>query len=203
MAIFNPVMYIVSEIIGLHDFIKSPLLCLGVQDIEKSLGEGVIPDEFKFDTLGELLRKRGILVDELDPFDNRALLKWNLNNSVPEEAWEKYATIIDYGCIEHIFDTRMVLENCMRMLRVGGLYFIHTPVRNFANHGLHTFSSEMIPRVMQTNRFEVIYERYTTSSGRNVDIESDENTDVIGWYVGKKMKKLSLFISPEQKRYAG
>lgn len=195
-------MSILKEIMELPGFLSSPLLCLGVQDIEKSDVPGVIPDEFKFDTLGQLLRKRGIMVDELDPFDNRAWLDFNLNNPVPEFVLERYNTVLDYGCIEHIFDTKMVFKNCIRMLKEGGLYAIHTPVRNFADHGLHTFSSELIPRVFQANRFMLTYERYTTSSGRDVDIKSDENVDVIGWYVGMKMASLPEFYSPEQKRYS-
>ncbi len=201
MAIFNPVMPIVLELFSLPDFIKSPFLCLGVQDIEKSDIPGVIPPEFKFDTLGDVLRLRDLSVDELDPFDTRASLKYNLNLPVPTHEHEKYATLLDYGCIEHIFDTKMVFENCMRMVKIGGLYAIHTPVRNFANHGLHTFSSELIPRVMEANGFEVIYERYTTSSGRDVDMDGTENVDVIGWVAGRKIKSFTTFNYIEQARY--
>ncbi len=203
MAIFNPVMKIFSEIMALPNFMSSPFLCLGVQDIEKSDIEGVIPDEFKFDTFGDLCRARGIEIYELDPFDSRAKIRNNLNDPIGNIniLHEMFQTVLDYGCIEHIFDTRMVFENCMQMVKVGGLYAIHTPVRNFAGHGLHTFSPELIPSVMQHNGFEVIYEKYSTSSGRIVDITSDENVDVIGWYVGKKLTQTDKFISPEQKRY--
>ncbi len=200
MAIFNPVMGIFSEILNLPGFIKSPMLCLGVQDIEKSSIPGVIPPEFKFDTLGDLLKARGVVVDELDPFDARASLSWNLNFVVPTIAHEKYATVFDYGCIEHIFDTRQVIENCMRMVQIGGYYGVHTPVRNFADHGLHTFSSELFRSVMEANGFEVVYERFTTSTAR--DVAPEESVDVIGWVVGRKLKSLEQFNSPEQKRYA-
>ncbi len=201
MALFNPVMKIFKEIMGIEGFVASPFLCLGVQDIEKSDIPGVILDEFKFDTIGDVLRNRGVECYELDPFDRRAWFSHNLNNKI-EGLDEEFATLLDYGCIEHIFDTKTVIENCMRMVKVGGLYCIHTPVRNFAGHGLHTFSPEMIPSVMKANGFELINERYTTSSGRNVDIEGDESVDTIGWYLGKKTKTLDKFISPEQKRYA-
>ncbi len=201
MAIFNPVMKIFSEILALPDFIKSPFLCLGVQDIEKSDIPGVIPDEFKFDTVGDLLRNKGIEVYELDPFDNRAKMKNNLNYPVNEVLYEMFSTVLDYGCIEHIFDTKTVIENCMRMLKVGGLYAIHTPVRNYADHGLHTFSTELFPRVFEANGFSLIYERYTTDTGRDIDIKEKENVDVLGWFVGKKTKSLIHFKVPEQKRY--
>ncbi len=201
MAIFNPVMSICSEMFALPDFIKSPLLCLGVQDIEKSFIPGVIPDEFKFDTLGDLFRARGIECYELDPFDDRAKMNNNLNEPINEVLYEMFSTVLDYGCVEHIFDTKTVIENCMRMVKVGGLYAVHTPVRNFANHGLHTFSSELFRSVMEANGFEVIYEKFTTSTAREVDMNSDESVDVIGWTVGRKTRPLVIFISPEQKRY--
>jgi hypothetical protein len=113
-----------------------------------------------------------------------------------------FATVLDYGCIEHIFDTKTVVENCMRMAKVGGLYAVHTPVRNFAWHGLHTFSPEMIPSVFKVNGFQLIYERYTTSSGIDVDIYGEESVDTIGWYVGRKTESIKYFTSPEQNRYA-
>ncbi len=201
MAIFNPVMSICSEMFALPDFIKSPLLCLGVQDIEKSFIPGVIPDEFKFDTLGDLFRARGIECYELDPFDDRAKMNNNLNEPINEVLYEMFSTVLDYGCVEHIFDTKTVIENCMRMVKVGGLYAVHTPVRNFANHGLHTFHPELFPSVMRANNFEVIFEKYTTSTAREVDMGSEESVDTIGWFVGRKLKSLDKFISPEQKRY--
>lgn len=194
-------MKIFSEIIALPDFIKSPMLVLGVQDIEKSEIPGVIPDEFKFDTLTDLLQAGGIDCDDLDPFDKRALFQYNLNSPLPETWNEEYTTVIDYGTIEHIFDTRMVFENCMRMLKVGGHYMIHTPVRNFGNHGLYTFHPELIPRVMRANGFEVIYERYTNSSGVDIDMENDFTQDVIGWYVGVKKEQFTEFKIVEQSRY--
>lgn len=210
MAIFNPVMKIFSEMMALPYFMRSRFLCLGVQDIEQSDIEGVIPDEFKFKTFGALVKARGIEIDELDPFDPRANIQYNLNYPMVNQVFwdekynvrsreEYYSTVLDYGCIEHIFDTRMVLENCMRMVKVGGIYAVHTPVRNFANHGLYTFSQETIPRAMEANGFEIIYERYTTSSGR--DVIGDESVDTIGWYCGKKMQPIIEFKIPEQERY--
>ncbi len=202
MALFNPVMKIFKEIMAIEGFVASPFLCLGVQDIEKSDIPGVILDEFKFDTIGDVLRNRGVEVYELDPFDSRALLSHNLNERISDRLNEEFSTLLDYGCIEHIFDTKTVIENCMRMVKVGGLYAIHTPVRNFADHGLHTFSSELFRSAMEANGFEVIYERFTTSTGRDVDMISNESVDVICWIIGKKLKTLDKFISPEQKRYA-
>ncbi len=89
----------------------------------------------------------------------------------------------------------------MRMVKVGGLYAVHTPVRNFANHGLHTFHSELFRSVMEANGFEVIYERFTNSCGNDMDVDSGINEDIICWIVGRKLKSLQIFISPEQKRY--
>ncbi len=198
MAIFNPVIPIFQEILELPNFMESPIMCLGVQDIEKG---DHIPQSFKFDTFGDLCRARGIVCDELDPFDIRAKYDHNLNEPVHEKMHEKYNTLLDYGCIEHIFDTKMVLQNCMNMVKVGGYYAIHTPVRNFAGHGIYTFSPELFPRIMEANGFEVIYFKMTNSSGVEFSVDDHVNEDLIGWIVGKKLKSLDKFVTVEQERY--
>lgn len=202
MSIFNPVMKYYSEILALPGFVRDPFLSIGVQDIEYSPIPGVIPEEFQFPTLGELLRARGLKqVDELDPFDNRATLRWNLNTPVSLVVYDHFATVFDIGTVEHIFDTRQVFENYLRMVAVGGYFAIHGPCRNFADHGLHTFSSELFPRVMQVNGFEIVYLKYTNSSGEEMDLNPENSQDIICWCVGRKLRSMAEFVCPEQRRY--
>jgi hypothetical protein len=198
MAIFSNVMWVFSEMLALPDFLSDPFLALGVQYI----GQSDFP-EFHYPNLNALLHARGIKqLDELDPFDAAASLKWNLNYPVPEESHERYATVFDIGCAEHIFDTRQVFENCLRMVRVGGLYAAHLPVSGHSDHGLHTFHSELVPRVLKANGFELVYLRYTTQSG-NVFMPSEKPAvDGLVWAVGRKLQPLETFHSPEQSMYA-
>lgn len=202
MAIFNPMMWLFHEVLALPGFVRDPFLCLGVQSIEQSDVPGVIPDEFKFLTLRDLLLARGLSsIDELDPFDARANLQWNLNEPVPAESHERYATVFDIGCVEHIFDTRMVFENCMRLVAVGGYYAVHTMVGGLPGHGLHTFHPELVPRVMEANGFDTTYLKYTDGAG-NIVSADPTRSDMVAWAVAKKTVRLDKFHSPEQARYS-
>ena len=203
MAIFPVHMAEFSEILALPGFLASPFLEIGCQGLANSDNP-----EYQFPTLSDLLRARGITeLDELDPFDANANLQWNLNYPVPIESHEKYATVLDIGCVEHIFDTRAVFENCLRMVKVGGLYAVHTPVSGHVDHGLHTFHSELVPRLFEANNFEPVYQKYMLQTGKSYapppgDGPYGGNADGFIWAVGRKTKPLETLIIPEQARYS-
>ena len=198
MAICCNVTWVFGEMLNLPDLVSDPFLALGVQWI----GQNDDPD-FQYPDFRTLLHARGVAeLDELDPFDEKATLRWNLNEPVPESAHEHYATVFDIGCAEHIFDTRAVFENCLRMVKVGGHYAAHLPVCGHSDHGLHTFHSELVPRVLKANGFEMVYLKYTTQAGEEfIPGEGVNAGDGLVWAVGRKVKPLGAFRSPEQYRY--
>lgn len=157
-----------------------------------------IPEAFRVADIIELLGKLGVGdLRVLDLFDPRAGLRYDMNRPVPEAEHERYGTLIDIGCIEHVFDTRQCLENCLRMVRPGGTYALTTCVNGYHGHGLHVFNPEGLVKGLEQNGFEVLYCRYSTKDGLPVE-DPARATDALIWLVGRKRESLTTFRIPQQ-----
>jgi hypothetical protein len=77
-------------------------------------------------------------IDKLD-FEQPQIVH-DLNAPVPPELRDRFNLIVDSGTIEHIFDVRQVMENVVRMSRVGGWVVHITPSSNYVDHGFFSFS---------------------------------------------------------------
>ena len=110
--------------------------------------------------------------------------------------------MLDIGCLEHLFDTRQCLENCLRMVRTGGVYFLHTPVNGFLGHGLHTFNPEALLAAVEINGFEVLYHRYCAKDGTPLE-DASGAADSLIWLVARKARPLERFEIPQQGRWTG
>jgi hypothetical protein len=160
-------------------------------------------DDLRVPDLVVYLRNRGLReIEVLDLFDPRATLRYDMNQPVPESEHERYGTLVDIGCLEHVFDTRQCLENCLRMVRPGGCYFLHTPVKGFFGHGLHALNPEGVLSALDENGFEIIYHRYCAKDGTPLD-DPDAAPDVILWLVGRKLRPLGRFEVPQQGKWRG
>jgi SAM-dependent methyltransferase len=192
------------EIFSLPGFLADPLLVFGVQDILTPTRSRRAAREFlPFDDLGGYLRSRGLgQVVTMDCFDPRADLHYDFNQPVPEHEHGRYATLIDIGCLEHVFDSRQCLENCLRLVRHDGHFLLHTPVKGYYGHGLHTFDPEGLRGALELNGFQVVYLKYSTKSGRDVSSPGAFD-DVLIWIVGKKVAEFDRFTSPQQARWTG
>lgn len=185
------------EIFSIPGFVAEPFLMIGYQVI---LGEA-LPEDFDFEDMKQLLHAKGLAdVRAIDLFDERAELKYDLNSPVPRIEWERYRTVCDIGTLEHLFDTRQCMENCMRMVEPGGRYFLHTPVRGYDRHGLHTFNPELIVEAFRLNMFELEYLKYSSRNGEPIDAVQHADSTLI-WIVGRKTASLDTFQVPQQRRY--
>lgn len=160
-------------------------------------------EDLNVENLEVYLRNRGFHdVVCLDHFDPRAGLRYDMNQPVPESEHERYGTLLDIGCLEHLFDTRQCLENCLRMVRTGGVYFLHTPVNGFLGHGLHTFNPEALLAAVEINGFEVLYHRYCAKDGTPLE-DASGAADSLIWLVARKARPLERFEIPQQGRWTG
>lgn len=185
------------EIFAIDGVLSQPFLMLGYQEV---VGDDMPPD-FRHDDLKQILAARGIHdVSALDPFDPRADLQYDLNLPVPEAEIEKYAVVFDIGCLEHVFDTRQCIENCLRMVKTGGTYVLHTPVSGYFGHGLHVLSPEALTGALRLNGFEVLYERYCTRAGLEV-ADPSIGGDVLMWIVARKTRRIDEFAVPQQGKW--
>ena len=104
------------------------------------------------------------------------------------------------GTIEHVFDTRQCFENCARMVAVGGHYFIHTPVRGYFGHGLHTFAPRVLPEAMRANGFQIVYRSLCSKTGERIRRAADADNSLL-WVVGRKTASMGEFQIPQQGRW--
>lgn len=194
MAIMDYHVPIYRDIFQLNGFFRDPVLMLGYQDI---MGESV-PEDFRFKDVKDLLSTKGIKnISTVDLHDPRANKRFDLNRPIPSEEFGRYNLVMDLGTIEHVLDTRQCLESCLRMVRIGGLYFVVTCVNGHFKHGLHVFNPDLFFNVLRDNGFEILFSKYSTMKG---DIIADPSIreDVLIWLVAKKLKETGDFISSQQ-----
>jgi hypothetical protein len=217
---------IYEEILALPDVVADPVLSWGVTKInipdffrkpwaQLSTREKLIKlhhvllnnlpwtvsNEFAHPDLGALLKTRGVkTVDVLDWYDGRANLRLDMNQPVAAELHNRYGMFIDIGCLEHVFDTRQCIENCMRMVAPGGHYILCTPVSGYTSHGFHTFDQKGLGLAFTLNGFEIVYQRYSRPDGRIVERPSNET---LIWIVGRKLSAMGEFKIPQQDYWWG
>ena len=174
------------EVLAMPGVISERMLTFGYQDI---MGED-LPVDFAFPNFQAVLLDRSAgSVTTLDYFDTRADLLYDMNLPVPVAEHEKYSTLLDIGCLEHLFDTRQCMENCLRMVAVGGTYFLHTCVKGYFGHGLHVFNPEGLLGSLELNNFEILSVGYTTDTGKIIK-SPEYGENVVIWVVAKKLPPL-------------
>jgi len=55
----------------------------------------------------------------------------------------RYDAVLDFGCLEHVFDFPTAWRNCVDLCRVGGHLLHALPANNLAGHGFYQFSPEL------------------------------------------------------------
>lgn len=122
-------------------------------------------------------------VDSIDnsPYEGASIIH-DMNLPIAPNLLEKYDTIIDGGCLEHIFDIKQALSNCSNLCRVGGQIIHILPADNFCGHGFWQFSPELFASL------------YTPDNGyRETEIFLASLEDTSNWYVAEKMGKGKRF----------
>lgn len=71
----------------------------------------------------------------------------DMNVPVPDPWKGRFDLLYDGGSIEHIFDTRQVIQNITDLIRVGGVFVGVTTANNLLGHGFYQFSPELFYRV--------------------------------------------------------
>lgn len=194
MALLKGYIPLFREITAIQGVFSGSVLMFGYQDI---IGNA-LPADFRYAGLKEALEARGIgPITTTDIFDERADWHYDLNIPIPQEYTEKYRTVIDIGCLEHLFDTATCLKNCLAMVEVEGYYVLQTPVRGCLGHGYHTFDADMITQVIAMNGFEIIFKRYTSFFGAPV-ARPQQSPDTLIWIIARKTRSMDAFRIPQQ-----
>jgi len=68
-----------------------------------------------------------------------------------------YDAVLDFGCLEHVFDFPVAWRNCVALCQVGGHLFHSLPANNLSGHGFYQFSPELFFNLYQPkNGFELL-----------------------------------------------
>ena len=85
--------------------------------------------------------------NEVDSVDNSnfesASVIHDMNQPVPANLHAIYDTVIDSGCLEHIYNVHQALKNCSLLCKPGGQIIHILPANNFCGHGFWQFSPEL------------------------------------------------------------
>lgn len=63
-----------------------------------------------------------------------------------------YDAVLDFGCLEHVFDFPTAWRNCVDLCRVGGHVLHALPANNLSGHGFYQFSPELFCSLYQPAR---------------------------------------------------
>jgi SAM-dependent methyltransferase len=93
-------------------------------------------------------------VDSLDYFPNEnPTYIVDLNKPLRLELWNRYDMVYDGGTLEHCLNTKEVLSNVIKLLKVGGRAVHHVPMNGWINHGLYQFSPRLFFDFYGSNGF--------------------------------------------------
>lgn len=83
-------------------------------------------------------------VDSIDmsSFEDATILH-DMNRPLPDDHAGRFDTVIDAGCLEHVYAINTALENCSRLVRPGGQILHVLPANNYCGHGFWQFSPEL------------------------------------------------------------
>jgi hypothetical protein len=103
--------------------------------------------DYKNDDYAEKIMKIYFKAGRVDSIDNSnyegASIIHDMNYKLPLNYTSIYGTIIDGGCLEHIFNISQALMNCSLLCKPGGQIIHILPANNFCGHGFYQISPEL------------------------------------------------------------
>jgi len=145
-----------------------------------------------FESLG-INTKEYFDIDKFD-FDNPKIIH-DLQQPIPKKFHDRFNFVLDSGTIEHIFDIKSVMDNIVKVTKIGG-YVLHlAPTQNFINHGFYQISPTFFYDYYTQNGFRII-ESYYVETRPNCYrfFQYNQNTDYTGLFVNPLNRIGSCFL---------
>jgi len=158
------------------------------------------------------------VADSVDasPYENAPLIHdMNLPWPAVSEARSRYDAVLDFGCLEHVFDFPTAWRNCVDLCRVGGHVFHSLPANNLSGHGFYQFSPELFFNLYQPkNGFELRGLWFAMKADRlhwwkvanPMDVKRRVNLcnshEVYMMVLAKKLREPGVLPAPQQSDYA-
>jgi hypothetical protein len=94
----------------------------------------------------------------------------DIGDPLADELAGAFDLAVDGGTLEHVFNLPVAIGNLMRLVRVGGAVYAHSPANDLCGHGFYQFSPELMFRVFsESNGFELGFVRL--AQARHLSIE--------------------------------
>lgn len=134
---------------------------------------------------------------DIDKFDfDRPKIIHDLQYPVDAKYHDFFNLIVDSGTLEHIFDVRAVMENTVKMTKVGGYVLQFIPAQNFLNHGFYQFSPTFFYDFFTANGFEIVESYLVEVRGRSDRYHwYDQEKDYTGLFFNPKNRLVNCFLS--------
>lgn len=99
------------------------------------------------------------VVDSVDasPYEQATIVHdMNVRWTPPPDEADRYDAVLDFGCLEHVFDFPTAWRNVVDRCRIGGHVFHALPANNLCGHGFYQFSPELFFNLYRAgNGFEL------------------------------------------------
>ena len=175
------------------------------------------PSSYGPDQYCEHLLKNSFGSTYVDSVDNSnyesSTIIHDLNLPISEGLHEIFDTVIDGGCIEHIFNAPLAILNISKMTRVGGQIIHALPANNFCGHGFWQFSPELFFSIYKyENGFSdtEIFLADLSDTNNWIKVSPPKNGDRINYYSNTPVyilvrtvtnKKITEFKNIQQSDY--
>lgn len=126
-----------------------------------------------------------------------------------------YDAVLDFGCLEHVFNFPVAWRNCVDLCRVGGHVLHSLPANNLSGHGFYQFSPELFFNLYQEkNGFEMRGLYFAMKGDRlhwwkvanPMDVKRRVNLcnshEVYMLVIARKLRELGPLPAPQQSDYA-
>lgn len=186
-------------------------LCSTDEEVERILKEANQFADPLFRALGAQV------IDSMDysSFESATVVH-DMNQPVPEHLWQRYSVVFDGGTLEHVYNFPQAIQNCMKMVEVGGYFLAVTPSNNMMGHGFYQFSPETFFRTFcEDNGFQIekMYLNEGWGAGPWFQVaDPDKVQRRVGCVTGaatnlyvraRKLKEVPIFLSmPYQSDYS-
>ncbi|GAB4560776.1 MAG: hypothetical protein IV105_19115 [Rhizobacter sp.] len=127
----------------------------------------------------------------------------------------RYDAVLDFGCLEHVFNFPVAWRNCVDLCRVGGHILHSLPANNLSGHGFYQFSPELFFNLYQAqNGFELRGLWFAMKGDRlhwwqvanPMDVKRRVNLcnshEVYMLVIARKLREVGPLPAPQQSDYA-
>lgn len=130
---FDATVTIARQEIHLNEVVARRVLRNPVRYSHEKYCDGVLQEHFGASSVDSI---------DMSDFEDATIIH-DMNQPVSAENEGRFDTLIDAGCLEHVFAINTALANCSRLVRPGGQILHVLPANNYCGHGFWQFSPEL------------------------------------------------------------